>query len=102
MLCQSRLLILLIALALLPSLAVGQAAKVDPAKIKAKLLQGNYIDGHLTNIDETEKRFTFEYVYEVKKPIPAGQPKLADVNRRWQAALAGRATGLEDLMKLQT
>src|SRR5262249_12722718 len=93
-------------LALLPSMAIGQAtkadpAKPDPAKLKAKLLQGSYIDGHLKAIDEAEKRFTFEYVYEVKKAIPAGQAKLADVNRRWQAALAARNTGLEDLMKLQ-
>jgi hypothetical protein len=98
-----RPLILLTALALVPSLAIGQGAgKVDPAKLKAKLLQQTYIDGHLTKIDEPEKRFTFEYVYEVKKAVPAGQAKFNDVNRRWQAALAGRATSLEDLMKLQT
>jgi hypothetical protein len=98
-----RVAILLIGLALLPSLAIGQATtKVDPAKIKAKLLQGTYIDGHLKNIDEAEKRFSFEYVYEVKKAIPAGQAKFNDVNRRWQAALARQTTSLEDLTKLQT
>lgn len=97
-----RPVILLTALALLPSLAVGQGAgKVDPAKIKAKLLQQTYIDGHLKSIDEPEKRFAFEYVYEVKKAIPAGQAKFADVSRRWQAALNARNTGLEDLTKLQ-
>jgi len=96
-----RALVLLPAL-LLPALAAGQTTgKVDVARLRAKLLQGQYIDGHLTSISEEDKRFGFEYTYEVKKAVPAGQAKLADVNRRWQAALAMRSTGLDALMKLQ-
>lgn len=98
-----RAVVLLPALMLLPALAVGQttAGKVDAAKLKTKLLQQTAIDGHLTNINEEEKRFSFEYNYEVKKPVAGGQAKLNAINARWQAALGKMTTGLDDLKKLQ-
>jgi len=97
-------LFLLAGLVYLAGLAAGQnqaAGKVDVAKLKAKLLQGSFIEGHLVKVNEDEKRFTFQYVYEVKKPVPAAQAKYAEIARRWSMALAMRSTGLEDLKKLQ-
>lgn len=97
-----RPLVLLFGLTLLPVLATAQnQQKVDVAKIKAKLLTQQYIEGHITKVDEDDKRFTFEYPYQVKKPNPQAQAKFNAVQLRFNAALNVRSTSLDELKKLQ-
>jgi hypothetical protein len=100
-----RLVFLFLVLASLPSLGLAQFGtprkSVDPVKLKAKLLSGTSIEGHLTKIDSDEKRFTCRYTHEEKKPIPAEQQKLNQLNQQWQQALAKRSTSLDQLQKLQ-
>jgi hypothetical protein len=98
-------LLLLSALVALPALGFAQtnplSGKIDPAKLKAKLLQGAYIEGHLVEVNEDEKRFSFQHINEVKKANKAEQAKYAALSARWNQALAMRTTSLEDLKKLQ-
>jgi hypothetical protein len=102
---MTRFAALLIMLAFLPTLAFPQAgkepAKVDPAKLRAKLLSLPSIDGQFTKIDREKKEFTFEYIYQLKMLIPEQQLKLADVTRRFQLALAMQSTSLDAVKKLQ-
>ena len=100
----SRLTALLAAAVLFPSLTDAQTAKpakVDPVKVRAKLLQGQYIEGKLVRIDANEKTFTFAYVVETKTPNPEGQKQYAAAFATFSAALAKRSTPLADLKKLQ-
>ena len=93
---------LLMVLALVPALGIAQTTgKVDVPKLKAKLLQAGIIEGHLVMADDDEKRCSFQYIIEVKKPLPGGAAKLGEINARWQQALAMRSTALADLQKLQ-
>lgn len=81
---------------------VGSPAKVDVAKVRAKLLDAAYIEGRLTQIDEGESRFTFQYTHQGKKKAnPKEQARLADISRRFNAALLQRSTSLETLRKMQ-
>jgi hypothetical protein len=82
--------------------AQNQAAKVDVTKIKAKLLTQQFIEGHIAKASEDDKRFTFEYPYQIRKPNAQAQAKYLDVQRRFNAALNIRSTSLDDLTKLQT
>jgi len=103
MLRAVRLPIVFFGLALLPvfASAQNQAGKVDVAKVKAKLLTQQYIEGHITKINEDDKRFTFEYPFQIKKPNPQAQAKYNAILQQFNAALNVRSTSLDQLKKMQ-
>jgi hypothetical protein len=86
----------------LPSFAqVAQQGEVNVPRLRAKLLGVAYIEGKLTQIDEAESRFTFQYTNQVKKTDPKEFARLTDISRRFNLALPKRNTGLDGLRKLQ-
>lgn len=100
-----RFALLILGIGCLPLVVEAQQAKtpkVEPDKIRAKLLMGTTIDGTFTKIDEGENRFSFQHGYPVKTPNPEAQKKLALLMAQFNAALKIRSTALEDLKKLQT
>lgn len=100
----SRLVVLLTAVLLFPTLTDAQTAKpakVDPEKVRAKLLLAQYMEGKLVRIDAAEKQFTFAHVIETKTPNAEGQKQLNAAYAQFNAALAKRSTPLADLKKLQ-
>jgi hypothetical protein len=101
----SRTIGLLVALAILPALAVGQTktAKVDEASLRAKLLAGGVIDGKFTKLDLAgdEKTLVLTYTYQNRKVKQAGYKKFYDAAVRYNAALDRRNTSLEEITKLK-
>lgn len=104
----ARMFVWLPALALLPSLAVGQAkapAKVDEAALRPKLLAAQYVEGKLTTLDlDDDKKvvLTYTHVTETKKPkAAAAYKKYADAVNAYNAALGRRDTSLEQIEKLK-
>ncbi|MBL8795616.1 MAG: hypothetical protein JNM56_17050 [Planctomycetia bacterium] len=99
-----RFVVLLAVLLLFPALTdaqVGKQAKVDPEKVRAKLLLAQYIEGKLIRIDPKDKTFTFAHTIETKSPNAEGQKKLTAAYQAFNQALAKRSTPLADLKKLQ-
>jgi hypothetical protein len=95
-----RLAVLLGILGLFPTLAVGQAAKVDVAKIRAKLIAGSTtIEGKLARIDAAANQFTFHHLYRV--PNPQQQAKLLAIQQQFNTMLGIRSTSLDALRKVQ-
>ena len=97
---------LILGLLALPASAPGQAAKtakVDPAALRAKLLQGQYVEGKMTAVDAAgdDKKLTLVYSYLVKAPKAAEYKKYAAAVAQFNFALEKRSTSLEDIKKIQ-
>jgi hypothetical protein len=79
------------------------AKKVDPAALRAKLVQGQFIEGKVSKAEmgSDENKLTVTYTYEVKTPNADGYKKFVEVANRYNLALEKRSTSLEDVKKLQ-
>jgi hypothetical protein len=99
-----RIVVFALGIGLLPLSAIAQVvqpSKVDPDKLRVKLLANPFIEGKLTDFDADAKRFRLEYLHQVKTPIAAKQKAYTDALAQFNAALRRQTTSLEEIKRLQ-